>query len=161
MRTTGLDSHIVLHSRQLAAYPHERMSKGVREFFQSAFKASNVRERRSKFGELRAAFRWLQVKEKLGGLRCYYDGGPLHVDILDGDGEAISLQLDPADDLARSDALERLYAIVDPIVATAVERCSRTCELCRQPGVLRRRLYMGTLCDLHARPGWRLPESFR
>src|ERR1700694_3098347 len=30
----------------------------------------------------RRAFRWAQIKEKLGCLRAYFDGGPFHSDLL-------------------------------------------------------------------------------
>jgi hypothetical protein len=70
-------------------------------------------------------FQWVQIKEKWGGLRAYYDldGQPaaLHADVMSLDGVTHLVVHEKRDPLA-----EKLHALV----TAAVTQAARTCELC-------------------------------
>ena len=65
-----------------------------------------------------------QIKEKFGGLRIYYSVGGAVVD----------------------EAIEAISAALE----LAEARAMHTCEICGEPGMLRRGGYMQTLCGEHA-----------
>jgi len=86
----------------------------------------------------RENFYWRQIKQKFGGLRMYYSGGPLRVDLI---GVA-SISIDSGSD--RSDAIRE-------IVSRAEAASFEICEVCGAVGRLRTdRGYVQTLCDRHA-----------
>jgi hypothetical protein len=87
----------------------------------------------------RKTFHWRQIKEKFGGLRLYYAGGPVRIDIRGADG-----LLSYKDGADRSDAIRE---VVDRAEAASME----TCAICAEPGELRTdRGWIRTLCDRHA-----------
>jgi hypothetical protein len=73
-------------------------------------------------------FRWIQVKQKWGGLRAYYqlDGKQtrLHVDLMTQDS---AIHLASRDD-------DPLSAKIDNLVKEAAERAAQSCEMCGEPG---------------------------
>ena len=75
-------------------------------------------------------FSWLQIKEKLGGMRAYF-----------------SVDRSTCGD-ATADAIR---AKVQPLIEAAEAAAQRTCHICGQAGELRRAAYLQTLCDAHAR----------
>ena len=99
--------------------------------------------------ELAAGFRLIQVKEKFGGLRFYFDLNgrkDFTVDIF-GVGR---LRIPDQD----KDGLPPRPAELDHInqlIRSAEEEASRTCEACGRPGELRKGGWVVTLCEHHAR----------
>ena len=96
----------------------------------------------------------VQVKEKFGGLRCYFHPGPHRIDLI-GVGGVASLTMaerdesepEPSEDLRA--ALGAFRALVD-----AAEAESFTiCETCGAPGKLRGGRWMRTLCEPCERAG--------
>lgn len=75
-------------------------------------------------------FSWIQLKEKLGGMRAYHS-----VD-REACGDAVA---------------DAIRAKVRPLVEAAEIAALKTCHICGEPGELRRTGYMQTLCDAHAR----------
>lgn len=75
-------------------------------------------------------FSWVQLKEKLGGMRAYHS----------------------VDREACGDALaDAIRAKVRPLVEAAEIAALKTCSVCGEPGELRRGGWIRTLCDAHAR----------
>jgi hypothetical protein len=112
------------------------------------------------------AFRWLQIKEKFGTLRMYWNSGTVPVTRFGSDG-ILNLSLAaqkvdgtrgdgakpgqaPAATADADDAGAILRAKIDAIVEAAKREAMRTCEHCGQPGRLYAPGYCATLCDAHA-----------
>jgi hypothetical protein len=87
---------------------------------------------------------FVQIKEKLGGLRCYLNFAPLRIDIL-GSSAAVSGYV------ANGDS-PKLFERLAPLIHSAEEESYRTCLFCGAPGRLRRdgRTWILTLCERHA-----------
>lgn len=99
--------------------------------------------------ELATGFRLVQIKEKFGGLRFYFDLNGRKDFTLDivGVGRFRVPDRDEDDMPPRAPELDRIQALV----RTAEEEASRTCEVCGKPGELVRGGWMQTLCPYHAR----------
>ena len=80
--------------------------------------------------EDRARFRWTQVKEKLGGFRAYFAGGPIHIDFINM-GERLLLPVRSSEGLS-PEAVRAAKRLI-----RAAERVSvRVCQFCGAPGKL-------------------------
>lgn len=92
--------------------------------------------------------RFVQIKQKFGGLRAYLNVAPLRVDIVSEAGR-LSGQFGKS---GVPDIASRLA----PFVREAEEKSFRICELCGAAGHLRTdRNWLRTLCDEHASGGHR------
>lgn len=78
-------------------------------------------------------FNAVQIKEKFGGLRFYYD-------VKRSKGSTIT------DDL-HAEIMEKIYAVVQ----AAEVKAANACEVCGQPGTRRDSDWIKTLCDKHAK----------
>jgi hypothetical protein len=76
-------------------------------------------------------FNAVQIKEKFGGLRFYYDTGRT-------DGSQLTDEL-------LADAREK----IDIAVQVAEDKADKACEVCGQPGTRRTGGWLRTLCDTH------------
>lgn len=76
-------------------------------------------------------FQVMQIKEKFGGLRFYWSA------------------YQKGDDAVAVERVEALHAELDKIVYQTEEACSRTCEVCGEPGEVRTGGWLRTLCDVH------------
>lgn len=91
-------------------------------------------------------FSWAQIKEKFGGLCLYWHSNQIPVSAISRDGAAnFEVKVGPDDEV-----LDRIAAKVQPIIADAQRKASKTCEICGGPGYLRPGGYWQTLCDRHA-----------
>ncbi|MDP3457043.1 hypothetical protein [Methyloversatilis sp.] len=110
-----------------------------------------------------AAFHWVQIKEKFGHLRMYWNSAVVPISLMSEDGVeeiAIDTSFDkglsdksPVNEVTSEHEISILTALrqkIDVIVQAAESEARRTCHCCGQPG----RLYYGgcwaTLCDEHA-----------
>jgi hypothetical protein len=104
--------------------------------------------------EEKQTVRFLQIKEKLGGLRAYLNIAPVRLDFF-GNGNHLSghINVGPHPDI---------YSRLAPFVRAAEEQSYRTCIFCGASGVLRRdRDWILTLCDTHAEATyWDLRQRF-
>ena len=94
-------------------------------------------------------FYWKQIKEKFGGLRAYWSLGPLFADAMEPKGVTTwrFRQWPEGEDA--------LWQPVDDLIDAAMAASETCCGDCGAPGRRRPRRWMRTLCDLHARPGWK------
>lgn len=90
--------------------------------------------------------RFMQIKEKLGGLRCYLNVEPPRLDLILVDGVASFRGLDS------KEPGFRLFLHLARFVQDAEEKSYQTCLFCGAPGRLRTedRGWILTLCDRHA-----------
>lgn len=79
----------------------------------------------------------VQIKEKFGGLRLYYD---LEVD----DTSELAEQLESG-----AKSREDLFKLFRAVVVIAEDECAVRCEVCGEPGKLRHGGWMHTYCDVH------------
>lgn len=96
----------------------------------------------------RKAFWWTQVKEKFGGLRCYFEGGPTWMDI-QGLGTFIKYLGDSNPD--------ELTMKVQELVLEAEERSWKTCQWCGEAGERQQRggyIYTGCASCMSDRAIW-------
>ena len=92
----------------------------------------------------RPSVRFLQIKEKFGGLRAYLNVSPMRIDIFSEGGERLSGHLAKA-------AVPDISSRLAPLVSEAEEKSFQTCEFCGAAGRLRTdRDWLRTLCDKHA-----------
>lgn len=104
-------------------------------------------------------FKLVQVKEKFGTLRIYYEAsGITPVDLVGPDGVA-RVEVDIDKHRVRLSDEGRL--IVRKIIEKAENRSARTCEDCGSPGRLYGGGYAQTLCDEHAKEaGKTFPKAY-
>jgi hypothetical protein len=100
--------------------------------------------------DLAAGFQVIQIKEKFGGLRFYFElkgRKDLTLDVI-GVGRLQIPDLDEGDgcQAPRPPELERISALVE----AAEEEAARTCEVCGAPGALALGGWIATLCRRHA-----------
>jgi hypothetical protein len=97
-------------------------------------------------GDGTSRFTFVQIKEKFGGLRAYYDLDGCSDDFIDihdrqGGLETIVTRVGGSSEMTR----------LRELVSAAVEASERTCMRCGAPGELRCiRMYYSTLCGVHA-----------
>jgi hypothetical protein len=90
-----------------------------------------------------AQFRIVQIKEKFGGLRVYYQvGDDAHavLDVVSADGVSSTRVLSPSEE-----GFPR--AAIDRCIAEAAALAIETCERCGNPGELREGGWMRVLCE--------------
>ncbi len=96
----------------------------------------------------RHRFHWLQIKEKFGTLRLYWEARgmrAIRVDLVTPTGVQSVLPV-PVDDSPDGLVATRIRQIV----RAAEEESARTCMACGAAGSLRDGDWMLTLCDVHA-----------
>jgi hypothetical protein len=104
-------------------------------------------------GTEKPAVRFVQIKEKFGGLRAYLNVAPLRVDVFGADGERLSGHLGHG-------AVPDIFSRLAPFVRDAEEKSLRTCDTCGAPGRLRTdRDWFRTLCEAHASADARDPDN--
>ena len=91
----------------------------------------------------RRRFGWVQLKEKYGGLRAYWEAGPVSVDIMTDEGHVRSKQEHAA---SRGFVAPTVRAICE-LVEIAEEASVKTCCFCGEPGERRKGPWILTLCD--------------
>jgi hypothetical protein len=100
--------------------------------------------------DLAAGFQVIQIKEKFGGLRFYFElkgRKDFTVDVIGvGRLQIPDLDEDEEGQATRPPELERISALVQ----AAEEEASRTCEVCGAPGALAPGGWIATLCQRHA-----------
>jgi hypothetical protein len=88
-------------------------------------------------------FRFVQIKEKLGGLRVYYRiGGNLEDDLMSEKKTAGSF---------RNSRSAFLRELLDALISDAAKQALGTCEDCGEPGVLRQPGCVRVVCDVCSR----------
>lgn len=105
-------------------------------------------------GEDKRGFSWVQVKEKWGAARFYFELAGLapdkRVDLQSPDG-ARSLILKPEDEGQRSPEIQQLTHKLRNLILAAEKATQHTCAMCGKPGELDRgRGHFLTLCSEHA-----------
>lgn len=102
-------------------------------------------------GENKHGFHWVQVKEKFGTGRFYWelDGvdTPLRLDIMTPDG--LLSFAGPSGEDQTPDSIH-LVEQLSKLEMTAESATARVCAACGEPGSLHSREYFLTLCSLHA-----------
>lgn len=88
-------------------------------------------------------FGWVQLKEKFGGLRAYWEAGPVSVDIMTDEG-LIRTKHRRA---GRRGFVEPTVRAICELVEIAEEASIRTCCFCGEPGERRKGSWILTLCD--------------
>jgi hypothetical protein len=83
-------------------------------------------------------FRFVQIKEKLGGLRVYYRIG---------ESSEIDPVVENAADSPRDSRFAFVRELLDALISDAEKKALRTCEQCGEPGVLRQSGCMLVTCD--------------
>jgi hypothetical protein len=97
----------------------------------------------------KALVKFVQIKEKLGGLRAYVNVAPVRVDIIAEDGSVLSGR-------SRKPRNPDLFIRLDPLIREAEERSFKTCCFCGAPGSLRTdRDWLLVLCDKHLHASYR------
>jgi len=97
-------------------------------------------------------FKINQIKEKFGGLRFYYSGQGIRVDIQTGNG-LVSMQ----------EKTENSNLSIDTLIGAAEKKSQKTCIYCGDEGVLRVGGWVRVTCDKHEQmraEGKTLEESF-
>ena len=86
---------------------------------------------------------FLQIKDKMGGLRTYLNIAPLRIDIMGNGGRYVSGYL-------RKEEPPGIFARIGPFISAAEAKSFQTCCFCGAPGKLRDSdFWLLTLCDKH------------
>jgi hypothetical protein len=94
----------------------------------------------------RGTVRFVQIKEKFGGLRAYLSIAPFRLDVIAANRASAELL-----GTARTRPRAPLFTRIEPLVRDAEAQSFLTCGFCGAPGMLRRdRCWILTLCDQHA-----------
>ena len=104
-----------------AAYPHQFSEPSLGRSWPDGWHRL-VTEGCAVLNRLAPEGRWFQIKEKMGGLRLYYHGGPLRLDIYTPKG-LISTRSDPEGGTLD---LNQLNDVIHELEASSL----RTCALC-------------------------------
>lgn len=103
-------------------------------------------------GENKQGFHWVQVKEKFGTARFYWelDGvdTPLRIDIMTSDGLLSFAARRSGEDQASNST--RMIEQLGKLAVAAEYATARLCAACGEPGFLNSGEYFLTLCPLHA-----------
>lgn len=91
--------------------------------------------------ELARRFRLMQIKEKFGSLRVYYEGQAMFMDSLCPTGPAC----------ARIESEENPFKEIDGLISEATGRSTETCIFCGDVGRIRTDGWWLTMCDFHQR----------
>ena len=92
--------------------------------------------------ELAAGFRVVQIKEKFGGLRFYWQ-----VSKVTGEEDEDDWLPEAEEDEHRAELAHRISLLTQE----AEDKCEKRCETCGEPGELRPGGWLRTLCDRHAK----------
>jgi hypothetical protein len=84
-------------------------------------------------------FRFVQIKEKLGGLRVYYRIG---------ESSEIELMSETTANSSRNSRSAFVRELLEALISDAEKQALGTCEQCGEPGVLRQSGCMLVICDV-------------
>ena len=103
-------------------------------------------------GEDKQGFHWVQVKEKFGSARFYWDldgtETPLRIDILTPNGPLLFATKPTGGDQTPDNT--QLVEQISELAITAESATARVCAACGEPGTRHSQEYFLTLCSPHA-----------